>query len=100
MITAREINNFVLEILGQTIFMLGCYNDLVLEDRYICLTYNHVIYIRDTETNKDYMLEVESDPYVYIKDHKLFAETRIRKYYDLLGNYCSRKINTKKSKSK
>jgi hypothetical protein len=95
MITAKQINNFVLEILGQTIFMLGCYNDLVLEDRYICLTYNHVIYIRDTEANKDYMLEVESDPYVYIKNHKLFAETRVRKYYDLLGNYYSRKISSK-----
>lgn len=44
-ISCYDINNFVITVLGHTMFMLGDYTDRIIEDRYVSLSVLSLIHI-------------------------------------------------------
>ena len=95
-INTIQINQFVIDIFGITMFNLGQYNDKVIDDRYICIwTKNidgYLVYINDTYSDRIIEIITESDPYIYIEHNKLMMKDRLFKYYDLFNKCLIRKM--------
>ena len=90
-INTIQINQFVIDIFGVTMFNLGQYNDKVIDDRYICIwTKNidgYLVYINDTHSDRIIEIITESDPYIYIEHN---TKTYVKKVF-LYVRYRSRK---------
>lgn len=101
MITQSDICKFVVDVLGQTMFMLGDYSDQIIDNRYVSLSVKsdlgYTIFIKDFETGKIIYMDLDiDDPEYIIHEHKLNMRTRLYKYYDLFGDFHSRKVGNKK----
>lgn len=98
-ISCYDINNFVITVLGHTMFMLGDYTDRIIEDRYVSLSVRtetgYMIYIKDFESNRIIYMDLDiDDPEYVIKNDKLNIYTRLKRYYDLFGDYHTRRIRS------